>query len=179
MCHVHLSKAAACLLAAWVPIPCQCHLQAAWTSHPEYKRYRVLSMCSLALDSSQCMLEINHPSLQVATRPKLFGSCVPDWNSACFVITSCSAASRTPTCMHDPQVRVPRRPAYSGPRLHQARTHLSGAGLRCMGAPPLLPCHFLHLSSKAACLFARHGHEAHSRADLIPAACPAVACTAI
>ena len=72
-----------------------------------------------ALDSSQCMPEINHPSSQAANRP-FFTSCVPAIDSAfCDCIVPCHL-SRAPTCMHDSQVRVSRRPAYSGPRLHSS-----------------------------------------------------------
>ena len=125
MCHFHLSKAAACLLAAWVPIPCQCNLQAAWTSHSEYKRYRML------------------------TRP-IFTSCAPAINNAfCECIAHCHL-SRAPTCMHDSQVRVSRRPAYSGP-LKPALTSQAPAS-DAWDAPLLLPCQFLHFSSRAACL---------------------------
>ena len=73
-----------------------------------------------ALDSSQCMPEINHPSSQAANR-QIFTSCVPAIDSAfCDCIVTCHL-SRAPTCMHDSQVRVSRRPAYSGPRKHSSR----------------------------------------------------------
>ena len=139
-----------------------------------------------ALDSPQCMPEINHPSSQAAFRP-VFSSCVPAIDSAfcdCVVpessmdvslavqmltnhpssqaanrpvFTSCVPAiarafcdcivpfhfSKAASCMHDSSVSAScQKPAVT----FQAPTS------DAWDAPLLLPCPFLHCSSRAACL---------------------------
>ena len=87
--------------------------------------------------------------------------------------------SRTPTCMHDPQVRVSRRPAYSGPRLRSSPHSPLRRRSQMHGSTAVATLPFFAFVQQGRVPFARHGHEAHMRANLIPADCPAEACAAI
>ena len=154
MCHFHLARTQqhACL-----PYGSHFPASAICKQHGRLTRSTSVTACSAcaacdAVNSSQCMPKINHPSRQAATRP-FFTSCKPAINNAfCECIVHCHL-SRAPTCMHDSQVRVSRRLAYSGPRLRSSphsplrrRPQMHGTHRCCSLAI------FLHCSSRAACL---------------------------
>ena len=123
-----------------------------------------------ALDSSQCMPKINHPSSQAATRPIFVN------NAFCECIVHCHL-SRAPTCMTHKLGFPPACLQWTTLALKPALTSQAPASDAWDAAVAPLPIFALFQQGRMP--FARHRHEAHMRANLIPAACFAEACAAI